>query len=632
MLTLLLTLASVVQSQIHDFTFASDTFQNPPKFVEPCSNRAFWNSLDPYISKNDKTDSARFKQMMPWNETFYFSKGTRDYVPADKWMIFQRLKTLRYYTFEECTAWNGLHKAKLNEMLKSIANQPTWVELTTMPKDITPQNYSNFLYVDLTSSQVAGSLATTLHLLGDVVEPDVKTLVKTQINRRILSPFKNFFLGTNPHRYFYTSTSTNWNAVCWSGVLVSAYLACDNNADKAYLFEKGKTNINYYLDSLTGDGYSTEGAGYYNFGFSHFSVVREVLLSASSGKIDLFDDPKIEAAALFAKEFSMSSINDAAAFSDCSYDNARIETGLDDYITKVFGFNQRLNDYKPLIDTIQGRIIHLGLKKGLVNKAKLQKTTNAGLTAIRKYYPLSKILVARPPVNAVGNKLYATLKLGGNDVGHYHLDVGSYVLSLNGVKLAGDVGGVNTYDSDKQTGDFSPMRFTRPIFNSYGHPVPFINSKNQTEDGMKAAILNARPTTNFSDSQDVFSFDMKDAYSTVPGIRNLIRTFTYSRLSNSQVLFVRDTFNFNSPLTFDSPLLTYYDFIKTSANTGYFYIANSKKPNGDKLYVTINASGPFTIRQPEVLKVRSFDFNRVPVVFNSPVSSGFIEVKYSTTP
>ena len=90
---------------------------------------------------------------------------------------------------------------------------------------------------------------------------------------------------------------------------------------------------------------------------------------------------------------------------------------------------------------------------------------------VRKYYSTSGILVCKLSTN----QLAATFKLLGGvraaNGGHNHDDAGSYSILLNGVKIAGDVGGPNYYDFTTWGEEHYKYRIT----NSYGHPVPVVN-------------------------------------------------------------------------------------------------------------------------------------------------------------
>ena len=60
-----------------------------------------------------------------------------------------------------------------------------------------------------------------------------------------------------------------------------------------------------YLFSFKDSGYDEEGIGYWVYGFSNYEELREELWLATSGKIDLFDNPKARKAALFGFQFAM---------------------------------------------------------------------------------------------------------------------------------------------------------------------------------------------------------------------------------------------------------------------------------------------------------------------------------------
>ena len=85
-------------------------------------------------------------------------------------------------------------------------------------------------------------------------------------------------------------------------------------------------------------------------------------------------------------------------------------------------------------------------------------------------------MIVLPDASFSGRGLSGTFKLRGSTIGdigagHAHNGAGTYSISLNDQLIAGDLGRGNFYDSNS----FTALRYDNIIYNSYTHPVPYLN-------------------------------------------------------------------------------------------------------------------------------------------------------------
>ena len=84
-----------------------------------------------------------------------------------------------------------------------------------------------------------------------------------------------------------------------------AHLASSRQERVALFAAAAEKWVPNYLDSFSDSGYDNEGIGYWVYGFSNYTELREQLWLSTGGKIDLFDNPKARKAALFGFQFAM---------------------------------------------------------------------------------------------------------------------------------------------------------------------------------------------------------------------------------------------------------------------------------------------------------------------------------------
>jgi hypothetical protein len=241
------------------------------------------------------------------------------------------------------------------------------------------------------------------------------------------------------------------------------------------------------------------------------------------------------------------------------------------------------------------------------------------MAALRQYYNESGVLVVRPNNSNDGQGLFGTIKLCGNLGGHSHDDIGSYVISVNGVKLTGDVGGPLYYDATT----FSSKRYDNPLMNSYGHPVPVINGNLQRRatvvcnSGSKSVRVLRK---NFTKSVDSIIYNMKGAYYE-SALESLTRKLIYSRQSN--IIIISDKVEFSTPSRFEDALVSQKSWKFTSNSTGYFTDANQT------LYVSVISDTPFVLNRTKLTSYK-VNFTRIGIHLLESVMYAEVTMIFST--
>jgi hypothetical protein len=148
-------------------------------------------------------------------------------------------------------------------------------------------------FVDLNSAMMAADLGLALYLLGDLLNETVRTTVMDALDVRVFQPLKRAILSCPTPSMWWYSEASNWNAVCWAGVIIAIFCALDDYDERNFLSSNAIEHSQAYISSFQDDGYASKGVGYYNYGFTNFALLRQALYEGSGGSYNAFKHPKV---------------------------------------------------------------------------------------------------------------------------------------------------------------------------------------------------------------------------------------------------------------------------------------------------------------------------------------------------
>ncbi len=451
----------------------------------------------------------------------------------------QRRGRVTVLVLAECVEDRGRFLPVFDELVAALCAEPTWV----MPAH--DRALTNFrgetVDIDLASSALGWQLATADYLLGDRLSDTTRGLIRENVERRILEPFRDMVSGKR-RRNGWLTTTNNWNAVCLAGVVGAALAQVEPRDDRARFVAAAEHYSRFFLRGFTPDGYCSEGLGYWNYGFGHYVLLSEMIRLATADRVDLLARPEATMPALFPVRNHVSG-GVYPAFADCSI-RAQPDPNIMFILNQRFGLG--LNEYATLnAERLPGSLFTAMLLAVRDEGPRLAAPIRPSPDDIRVYFEAAGILVSRPSSGS-SSRLAVALKGGHNAEHHNHNDVGSYVVVLGDRPLLLDPG-TETYTART----FSRQRYDSKLLNSYGHPVPVVAGKLQRPGrDARGEVLRAE----FSDAADVFELDLRSAYD-VPELKRLTRTFVYSREGGGS-LTITDRVEFASPQRFGSALIT----------------------------------------------------------------------------
>lgn len=582
-------------------------------FGKPVTDREAWGRLAKLPSSIAIVKEAGKLAEAPLPETsdelyLEFSRtGDRE-----KWqkVNFSRRSRLRAFTLAECFEDKGRFLKPLEEALRSICAERTWL-MPAHDRDL--RNFrGEITEIDLGSAMLGFTMGEIFNSMGGRLSPEIREMVRENVMRRVVSPYRAMLEGRQKKDWWLTCTN-NWNAVCLCGSTGAALSFAESQEDRD-LFVKGACDhIGYFLSGFAKDGYCSEGYGYWGYGFSHFAILSELLMKATDGRVDLLRMPEARGPALYGVKAEISN-GICPSFADCDVDQRTLPR-LQAHINSRLGLGLPQCAGYQLNNPDQGRDLYRDMMYSFTDFPEGKASSPAWEPELRTWFPDAGILICRPDRTMKGD-FAAALKGGHNDEHHNHNDVGSYEVLAGNFSILCDPG-AEVYTART----FSKDRYKSNVLNSYGHPVPLVDGELQrTGKEARGVPLSA----DFSDGRDTVSFDISSAYG-VKGLKRLVRTFEFSREGKGSFT-VTDEFEFDSPKPFETALMT---FGKAELSDSKTILVSDR---GRRLKAEIDADGQeFSVPFEEIkedMKAKKFPL-RIGIRLVRNASKGSIKLRIS---
>jgi hypothetical protein len=587
--------------------------EKPAGFGEPASRRDIWDKL----KRSGKYDSF-LKEMEnfsfpPFSKADYFSlsDGSAPSSARGLQMMRNRARGLSQATWAECLENKGRYTKFVEDGLRDILEQKSWV---SPRNDFDFKNYNGKEYsVELTSALYAHTIAQTLYMMGEKLNPGLRKEAIDAIHKRVFAPVLDKIKTQNKERENkFLEMTNNYNHVCLSGVVGAALTVLEDKYERAVFTYIGEYYSQNGLKGFGDDGYCSEGVGYYNYGFGHFVMLRENIWQSTGGKLDLFTNPKVKKIASFVSGLEI--VNGVFPAISDSHPGMKPDPGIMNYVSRNFGLG--LAEYDAL--TFEGKTDDNRSAVMMVFPNSASKQTPGSnkkdeKQILRSFFEQTGVLICRPAPGSSVN-LGVAFKGGNNKEHHNHNDVGSYTIVLGSEIMAGDPGTI-PYTSDIFNEKY---RYNYKTIGSYGHPVPFVAGKPQEAGAQALAKVSSK---SFMPDKDQLALDISSAYS-VPGLNRLERNMEYDRTAKGNVTF-SDHFVYSQPQTFETALVTRAKWVKKSDNSLLLTKGN------EKMLVTFSSPGNTLLIRSEEITEGGAPYARIGIYTEKPVSSGRIIVSYT---
>ncbi|MEY4387709.1 MAG: hypothetical protein RLY20_2992 [Verrucomicrobiota bacterium] len=524
----------------------------PAAIGAPITNRTAWAEFARRPEFADAIEKATALAQHPIPEQpddlfLDFSRtGNRDHWQT---VAFERRAMVWTYLIGEGVENQGRFIPPLEKLIAALCEEKTWVYPA---HDRSLKNFRRQeVDIDLGSSAVGWSLATTRNILGDKLSSATQRLIRENLDRRIFTPFRDSIRETRGGNWWIKGDN-NWNAVCLAGVNGAALATLESREERAWFIVAAEDSVQNFLNGFTPDGYCSEGVGYWNYGFGHYLLLSETIRRATDGHVDFLSNPKAVRPALFGARTEIAA-DIYPSIADCS-PGSRPSLALMTFLTNRFDFDL------PPSQSAAGKVTRSVNESFLLSDAssrlpKISARSELDDLPWRTWFPQGGVLICRPGTNQP-SPFAVCLKGGNNAENHNHNDVGTFMVVSGKTMLICDPGS-EVYTSRT----FSAKRYESKVLNSFGHAVPVIAGKLQREGADARGVV---LETKFTPTQDTLRLDIRSAYA-VPELKKLERAFIYQR-GPAPSLTVTDSIQFSKPSTYEAALITWGQWKRSSDN------------------------------------------------------------------
>lgn len=459
----------------------------------------------------------------------------------------QRKDRLSHFAWAEALERRGRYLPALQREIDAVLAEKTWV----MPAhDASLVNFNGrAIEVDLGASARGWSLALIAAWFGAEIGTDRHARIVSEVRRRIVDPYAAAVRRGPAGGFWWIQTTNNWNAVCHAGVVGAALATVPDRRTRAEIVAMAEANLPPFMAGFADDGLCSEGIGYWSYGFGHYVLLGETLNAATGGRYVLLAGEKTRRITEFAGRmelvpglypaFADNSVNVTPATWVAPLARRLLAGGAEPYASAALGWTNLARDH-TFIGAIRAWTPSTGA------------AAPSGATELRSWFADSQVLVTR-----VAPDFSAAIKGGHNDELHNHNDLGSFVVAL-GRSLPLVDPGSEVYTART----FSSRRYDSKVLNSFGHAVPVVAGQLQPAGRQYAARV---VSTSFALEADRLVLDLRRAYA-VAALQRLERTFTAHRGARAEIA-VRDEFEFTSPQTFGTALITFASWRQRDATT-----------------------------------------------------------------
>ena len=528
----------------------------PPKptgLGRPITDRAAWEKLaaNPafaqIIANAEKLSREPVPELPDDLYLDYSRTGNRDRCQR---VQGARMSRVTSFTLAECLENKGRFVQPLTDTVEAICRERTWVYPAHDGK--LDNFYGRTVEADLRATAVGWELGTADYVLGDKLAPATRHLIRENVERRVMQPFRDMVEGRRKE-IFWLHATHNWNAVCLAGTTGAALALEDSPKERAWFVAAAEHYIRFFLKGFTPDGYCSEGIGYWNYGFGHFIMLDETIRENTGDRLDLLADPAALEPALFCTRSEI--LNGIYPTISDVHPGSRPDPQFVRYISERFNLKNAGQDQAQFVKpagSLASTLLFSFVPQPLPPVPHSQLAPDSPL---RTWFNDGGVLICRPTPGS-STDFAAALKGGNNAENHNHNDVGSFSVVSGKAMVICDPG-AEVYTART----FSSHRYDSKVLSSYGHAVPVIAGQLQQVGASAKAVVRR---ADFSDAEDRLALDIRSAYA-VPELQQLDRTFVFHR-ANPASLTVRDEVAFSAPKTFETVLITWGEWKKVSDN------------------------------------------------------------------
>jgi hypothetical protein len=518
----------------------------PPPPFPPASDRAAWDRLRDTVGETHVNEIIAQAEEMAQQPvpalpaTLYLECERTGQREGYQKPLGQRRLMLGSLTLAECLEAQGRFLDPLLDVAWAICEESSWAypahqfQLADKERPV----------LDLNAATTALELAELDLLLGDRLDPALGRRIRYEVDQRCLTPYltrHDFWWLYNTYR----RRTNNWSAVCNAGVVGAALYLESDKGRLAEIIAKAARSLDDYLATFDPDGGSSEGPGYWAYGFGYYVILAHLVEQRTEGRIRFLDGRLIRDIAQFPLR-TLLSPGRQVNFSDAS-SNAAFPPGLLAFLARRLDLPDlmRFAREQPVRKAAQPLI---GGLRALAWHPSPDPPGSFRLARHDWFRGMMWMIARFAPEDP--NALVLAAKGGHNAEMHNHNDVGAFLAQIQGESVIADTG-IGRYTRAY----FSETRYDHFATSSRGHSVPIPNGCEQRAGEMYHAALLAHEVT---DTGDRLELELKAAYPPEADLASLRRTIALNRTMPNGRVELSDEARFaTAPGRLESVLITF---------------------------------------------------------------------------
>lgn len=375
------------------------------------------------------------------------------------------------------TSRNSLRRILNFSLLHHLTRDPRWApraerEMLSLAA-FTDWNPSHFL----DTAEAAAAVAIGYDWIYDTLSPDTRRILREALVKHALVPGEN-------DQLWWRGRVNNWRQVCESGLTLAALAIAEDEPDHAArAVARAHRNLPAIFETYEPAGSYVEGPMYWDYGTTYHVLLIEALRTATGSSGTLAANPAFLQSAAVVNLLTAPS-GEFFNFGDC--------TAQRRFMPVMYWFARETR--RPDLVATE----HAGLRT-LPNDS-IVRSDNAPLPG--RFHALALLWMPAGPAAAPvappsawktdgpnplaifrSGSLYAAIKGGCPRSSHGHMDAGGFVLELDGVRWAVDLGMPSYHDLERQgVRLFGKDRWSVYALGPHSHSIPLIDDRMPEEN------------------------------------------------------------------------------------------------------------------------------------------------------
>lgn len=342
-------------------------------------------------------------------------KNTKDILPISREQVYRMVNLALAYRL----SGDRRFAEKAEKELVHVCNFPDWDPIH---------------YLDV--AEMTTAVAIGYDWLYDVLAPSTRQLVVHSIKTKALNLVVEEYNTGNADSW--AKRETNWNVVCNTGMVLGALAIEEHYPELAkHIIGEAVRYIPNCLKHFAPDGVCYEGPAYWGYTNMYLSLLLKALNDNFGGDFGLSEMVGVDKSVLYymhstspsGKIFNFANSGSTAPAAEPIYF----------YFSRAFNQPEVATFYRDVLSKTVHEGYYFRFYFLSIPWYDTASSTADALPKLKVYEGINDIVVFNGNRN-IPNSLYLIAKTGDPDMAHQQLDIGTFIVEMNGIRWTDDLG------------------------------------------------------------------------------------------------------------------------------------------------------------------------------------------------